>query len=126
VLPTNRQNNVGWAVAARLLFIFVLSAVSCRSPRPRRPIAAARPANHSTLWRQPAAGLGERRFPAVQATIAGRTPKWSAMTSSATCHGRTSHQSNLHREQSCAACHPGQSARAAKAGDCASRQIGPE
>jgi len=105
------RTNVGWAVAAGLLFIFVLSAVSCRSPRPTsayRGEPAARP-DLAPYGVQPAASWEERRFPAVMTTIP-QVPNAEMVGDDqlcATCHGSyvKNHQSNIHREQSCETCH---------------------
>jgi DmsE family decaheme c-type cytochrome len=109
VRRANKLNasNVGWSILAGLIGVFLLGAVSCRSPRSTSAYRGEAPsipygAKPTSQWR-------ERELAQVQATI----PEVSGAEMvgddqlCATCHESyvKQHYSNVHKNQSCETCH---------------------
>lgn len=99
--------NFGWATVASLVGVFLLSAVSCRAPR---PTSAYRGQAVSTPYGvEPSARWRERQFTQVRATIpqVANAEMVADDQLCATCHESyvKHHQTNMHRGQSCESCH---------------------
>ena len=102
-----RGTTHGWAIAASLVAAFLLSAISCRAPRPTsayrgQPPSAPYGVQPSPLWR-------ERQTAQVRATIPQieNAEMVGDDQLCATCHESyvKHHQTNIHRGQSCETCH---------------------
>jgi DmsE family decaheme c-type cytochrome len=102
-----RAFNPGWAVIAGLGGIFVLSAVSCRAPR---PASAHRGEVVSTPYGvEPNPPWRERQAVQVRATIpqVANAEMVGDDQLCATCHESyvKHHQADIHRQQACENCH---------------------
>jgi DmsE family decaheme c-type cytochrome len=102
-----RGVNIGWIIAAGVVGSVLLSAMSCRAPRPK---SAYRGQAVSTPYGvEPSPPWRERQFTQVRATIP-QVPNSEMVGDDqlcATCHESyvKHHQTNIHRGQSCETCH---------------------